>query len=269
MRVFDRYSREHAYELIATNASDHVVRTQAGSQGVGHGDEQCVPGSVTVRVVRGFKPIHIDVRSYELSAVALGPIDLASDGSQASAAPAYSRQLVGPRILTVLGGLRAILRRNLAVVATLRPIISCNLAVVDRSHAAVRGVLLPLTVARRTISGGSVEMSGCIVTCFGFLVTQPCGDVTIPRGQTSLPAADRSLLVGPGIFAVLRGLSAIFGCHFAVIDGPYAAVGSLGAARVGPGAFVSRSVAIARRAIPRRPIAITGRVVTRLGLTVT
>ena len=89
-RVVDSNAWQHAYELIATDASDHVVGAQAGSQGLGHGDEQSVPSSVTSGVIRFFEPVYIDISGYKLSVDALGAIDLAPDCSQPGAAAAYS-----------------------------------------------------------------------------------------------------------------------------------------------------------------------------------
>ena len=136
---------------------------------------------MTLAIVRRFEPVHVEIGSYELSTVALRAIDLASDGSQAGAAAADARQLVGPGIFTILGGLRAILGCNLAIVAALCPIIRCHLAVVDGSHATVGGIsplrgrpdtriLRALTIGRRAISGGSVEIARRVVTRFGVTV---------------------------------------------------------------------------------------------------
>ena len=235
---------------------------------------------MALRVVRGLQPIDVDISRYELSAVALGAIDLARDGSESGAAAADPGQLVRPGIFTVPGGLRPIFRGNLAVVAALRAIVRRDLAVVDGPCAAVRGVsafqggagagvFRALTAARRAISRCSVEITGRVVARFGLLVAQPGRDVSVPRCQPGLPTAHRRQLVGPGIFTVLRGLCAIFGSNFAVVDGPDAAVGSFSAARVGPGTFVSRALTVARRAVPCGSIAITGCVVTRFGLSVT
>jgi hypothetical protein len=80
-RVVDSSAREHAYKLITPDASDHVIRTQACSHGICHGDEQYVPVSVTCGIIRGFEPIHVDIGSHELSADTLRAIDLAPDGS--------------------------------------------------------------------------------------------------------------------------------------------------------------------------------------------
>jgi hypothetical protein len=231
-------------------------------------------------VVRGFEPIHVDVCSDKLSADALSAIDLAPDGSQPGAAAAYSCQLVGPGIFTVLGRLGAIFRCNLAVVAALCAIVRCDLAVVDGSDAAVRGagalrgssdacVLRTLAVARRAIPCSSVEITGSVVARFGLSVTQPGRDVTVSCGQPGLPTAHRSQLVCPGILTVLGGLCAIFGCNFAVVDRSYAAVRGVGAPRVGPGTFVSGAAAIACRAIPRGSVELTCRVVTRFGVSIT
>jgi hypothetical protein len=280
MRVFESNAWEHAYKLVATDASDHVVGTQACSQGVRHCDEQSVPSSVTCGVVSGFEPVHVDIGSHELSTDALRAIDLAPDGSQPGAPAACSCQLVGPRIFTVLGGLGAICRCNLAVVAALCAIVRCNLAVVDGSYAAVRSLSAPrggpstfvcraLTVARRAIPCGSVEITRRVVPRFGLSVTQPGRDVTVLRSQPRLPTAHCRQLVGPGILAILGGLCAIFGCNPAVVDGSYAAVRSPSAPRGGLGTFVCRALTVARRAIPCGSVAITRRVVPRFGLSVT
>jgi len=278
--VFDGDAWQHAYELIAPDASDHVVGAQASSQGVGDGDEQRVPRGMTSGVVRDFEPVHVDVSSYELSADALGSIDLPHDGSQPGAAAAHSCQLIGPGVFTILGSLRAIFRCNLAVVAALCAIVRCNLAVVDGPYAAVRGIsafrggagssiLRALTVARRAIPCSSIGLTGCVVTRFGLSVTQPCRDVTVPRGQPSLATAHGRQLVSPGILAVLRRLCAIVRRNFAVVDGSHAAIRGIGAPRVGSSAFVCRALTVAGRAVPCTSVAITGRVVTRLGLSVT
>gem|GEM_PF-3612363 len=152
--MFDSNAREHAHELVAADASDRVVGTQAGSQGVGHRDEKRVAGCMTSGVVGGFEPVDVHIRSHELSTVALSAVDLAPYGRQAGAAAADSSQLVGPGILTVLGSLRAIFRRNLAVVAALCAIVGCNPAVVDRSHAAVCGLGLPPPYRRQLVGPG-------------------------------------------------------------------------------------------------------------------
>jgi hypothetical protein len=235
---------------------------------------------MTSGVVRGFEPVHVDVSSYELSADALGSIDLPHDGSQPGAAAAHSCQLIGPGVFTVLGGLGAIFRCNLAVVAALCAIVRCNLAVVDGPDAAVRGisafrggpgssVLRALTVARRAIPCCSIGLTGRVVTRFGLSVTQPCRDVTVPGGQPSLATAHGRQLVSPGILAVLRRLCAIVRRNFAVVDSSHAAIRGIGTARVGSRAFVCRAPAIAGRAIPRGSVEITGRVVARFGVSVT
>ena len=280
MRVFESNAWERAYKLVATDASDHVVGTQACSQGVRHCDEQSVPSSVTCGVVSGFEPVHVDIGSHELSTDALRAIDLATDGSQPGAPAACSCQLVGPRIFTVLGGLGAIFGCNLAVVAALCAIVRCNLAVVDGSYAAVRSLSAPrvgpstfvcraLTVARRAIPCGSVEITRRVVTRFGLSVTQPGRDVTVLRSQPGLLAAHSGQLVGPGIFAVLGGLGAIFGCNFAIVDGLGAVVRSPSPPRGGLGTLVCRMLTLARRAIPCGSVEITRRVVTRSGFSVT
>gem|GEM_PF-1400003 len=230
-------------------------------------------------VVRGFEPIDVDIRRDELAIDALDAIDLSGDGSQSGAAAADPGQLVGPGVFTVLGCLRAILRRDLAVKAALCPIVRRNLAIVDGSHTAVRGigalrsgpgarVLGAPAVAGRAIPGGSVEITGSVVTGFGLLVAQPGREVAVTRSQPGLPTTHRRQLVRPGILAVLRGLLAILGCDFPVVDGAFAAVGSLGAPRVGPGTFVRGAPSVARRAVPRGSVAIAGRVVTRFGLSI-
>jgi hypothetical protein len=279
-RVVDGNAWERAHELISADASDDVVRTQASSQRVGHGDKQDVAGGMTLGVVRRFEPIYVDISSYQLSIGALRAIDLAHDGGQSGAAAAYTRQLVGPGIFTVFGGLRAIFRCNLAVVAALCAIVGRNLAVVDGSYAAVRSisalrgspdtcVLRALTIARGAIPGSAVAIPGRVVTRFGLSVAQSRRDVSVPRGESGLSATHSRQLVGPGILAVLRRMRAIFGCNLAVVDGPYAAVGRLSAPRVGPRTFVYGTLTVARRPIPRTSVAITSSVVSRLGLSVT
>ena len=278
--MVDGNAWEHAHELIASDAGDHVVGTQASSQRVGDGDEEGVAGGMPLGVVPGFEPIYVDVCSHELSTDALGAIDLAHYGSQPGAAAADTGQLVGPGILAVPGGLRAIFRGDLAVEAPLCAIVSRNFAVVDGTDPAVCGIgalrggpdaciLGPLAIARRAISCGSVEVAGRVVTRFGFSVAQPGRDVSVPRSQPCLPPAHSRQFVGPGIFAVLRRLGAIFGCDFAVIHGPHAAVGSLSPLRIRPGAFVSRPLPAAGRVISRSSVAITRCVVTRFRLSVT
>ncbi len=264
--MFDSDAWQHAYELIAADASDHVVGAQAGSQGVGDGDEQRVPRSMTSGVVRGFEPVHVDVSSYELSADALGSIDLPHDGSQPGAAAAHSCQLIGPGVFTVLGGLGAIFRCNLAVVAALCAIVRCNLAVVDSSHAAIRGigtarvgsrafVCRAPAIAGRAIPRGSVEITGRVVARFGVSVTLLGSEVTRPCSQSQS-------------FALLGGLRAIFSCKPAVVDRLGAVIRGLGAPRRGLSTFVCRMLTVGRRAIPRGSVKIARRVVTRFGFSV-
>jgi hypothetical protein len=137
---------------------------------------------VACAVVRGFEPVYVDIGSHELSADTLLATDLAPDGSQPGAPAACSCQLVGPGILTVLGRLCAIFRCNLAVVAALRAIFRCYPAVVYSSFAAVRCLSAPrggpgtfigraLTVGRRAISSGSVEITRRVITRLGRDVT--------------------------------------------------------------------------------------------------
>ena len=124
------------------------------------------------------------------------------------AAAAHPGQLVGPRILTVPSGLRAILRRDLAVEAALCAIVCRHLAIVDGSHAAVRriGALgggpgarirRALAIGRRAIPRRSVEVAGRVVAGLGLPVAQPGRDVSVARCQAGLPAAHRPQLVGP------------------------------------------------------------------------
>jgi hypothetical protein len=280
MRVFEGDPREHADELIATNACDHVVGAQACAERIRYGDKQRVPSSMASRVIRRLETIDVDVGSHELPAGALRPIDLAPNGCQPSATPAGSGQLVGTGILTVLGRLGAIFGRNLAVVDGLSAILGRHLAVVDCPHAAVRGlsaargrqdslVCRALTVVRRAIACRAVEIANRVVTCFRLLVAQPGRNVTVLCSEPGLAPPYRGQLVGSGVLAVLGSLGAIFCSHPAVIDRSNAAVRSLGAPRVSSSTFVIRALAIARRAIARGSVAISRRVVTRLGFLVT
>src|ERR1700694_2441418 len=174
---------------------------------------------MTVGVVRGFEPVHVDIGGHELSVDTPDTVDLATDGGQSRAAATYSCELIGPGVFTVLGCLRAIFRRNLAVEAALCAIVCGDLAVIDGTDAAVRGigalrsgpgtrVLGALPIARRAIaraSGevrgrapgapprparatarGSVEVTGRGIARFGLLVTPPGGDVAVAGSQTGL-----------------------------------------------------------------------------------
>jgi hypothetical protein len=201
----------------------------------------CVSVEITRRVVTRFG----------LSVTQLGR-DVPLPRSQPGLPAAHCRQLVGPGILTVLGGLCTIFR--------------CNLAVVDSSFAAIRRPSTsrgsPRTfvgrapaVGRRAIPRASIEITGRVVTPLGLSVTQLGRDVTRPRSQ-------------PGLFAVLGGLCAIFRCKPAVVDRLGAVVGSLSAPQGGPGTFVCRILTVARRAIPGGSVQITRRVVARLCLAV-
>jgi hypothetical protein len=228
-------------------------------------------------VVRGFEPVHVDIGSHDLSVVARRAIDLPRDRSQPGAPAACSRQLISSGIFTVPGGLCAVFGCNPAVVAALCSIFRCDPAVVDSSHAAVCGLSTPrvgprafvfraLTVAR---SLGSVEIADCVVTRFSFSVTKLSRDVTLARSHAGLPTANCCQFVSSGIFTIFGGLCAIFGCNLAIIDGSHAAVRSISAARVGPGAFVDRALAVAQCAVPCSSVEVTRCVVTRLGLSVT
>ena len=235
---------------------------------------------MTSSVVRGLEPVYVDVSSHELSIETLSTIDLAPDRGKPCAAAASPGQLIGPRILAVLGGLSAIFSRNLAIVAALSTIFGRNLAVVDGTFAAVccvgaprRGpftlVRSPLTIDRGLLSCGSVEITRGAVTGFGLLVTQPGRDVTLPRSQAGLATAHCHQLVCPGIFAIPGGQCAIFGRNPAVVECSHPAVRSAGAPRLGPCAFVCRALAVARRTISGGSIEIARGVVARLGFSVT
>jgi hypothetical protein len=280
MGVFEGDPREHAYELIAANACDHVVGAQACAERIRYGDKERVPSSMASRVIRRLEAIDVDVGGHEVPAGALRPIDLAPNGCQPSATTAGSGQLVGAGILTVLGCLGAIFGRNLAVVDGLSAILGRHLAVVDCAHAAVRSLSTPrcgqdtfvccaLTVSRRAIPGRPVEIAHRVVTRFGLAVTQPGRNVAVLCSQAGLPTANRRQLVSPGILAVFRGLRPILGRNLPIVDRAYAAVRSLSAPRVRAGAFVSRALPSARRAIARGSISITRRIVARFGFLVT
>ena len=202
----------------------------------------CASVEITCRVVTRFG----------LSVSQLGG-DVTVTRSQPSLPAAHCRQLVGPGILTVLGRLCAIFRCNLAVVdSSLAPV---------RRPSASRGSPRTLVgrvpaVGRRAIPGASIEITRSVVTPLCLSITQLGRDVTRPRGQ-------------PGLFAVLGGLCAIRRCELAVVDRLGAVVSSLSPPQGGPGTFVCRILAVARRAIPKGSVQITRRVVARLGLSVT
>ena len=126
-----------------------------------------------------------------------------------------------------------------------------------------------LTVGRRAIPRGSIKIARSVIPRFGFSVAQPGRDVTVLRSQAGLPTAHSSQLVGPGIFAVLCGLGAIFGRNLAVVDGLGPVIRSLGVPRGRSGAFACLLFTLARRAIPCGSVEVTGRVITRFGLSIT
>jgi hypothetical protein len=114
-------------------------------------------------------------------------VDLAPDRSQPGAPAAHSCQLVGPGIFTVLSGLCAIVRGNLAVAA--------GLCAVGRGLTARRGspgtfVCRMLTVARRAMLFSSVEITRRVVMRVGLYVTQFGLYVTLLRGQIAFAPVD-------------------------------------------------------------------------------
>ena len=121
-----------------------------------------------------------------------------------------------------------------------------------------------LTVGRRAVTGGSIEIARRVITRLGLSVPQPCRNVTVLRSQARLPAAHACQLVGPGILPVLRGLGAILGCDFAVVDSLGSVVRRLSVRGWRYGAFTFRSLAL-----PRRAVEVARRVVARRGLSVT
>jgi hypothetical protein len=171
-----------------------------------------------------------------------------------------------PRIFAILRRLCAIFGRQSAVVD--------GLGAVIRSLGASRGGLGALVrrapaIARCAIAGGAVKVTRRVVTPFGLSVTQPGRDIAILSRQPRHPAARACQLVGPGIVAVLRGLGTIFGRHLAIVDRLSAVVSSPRAPRCGLVTFVCGVLAVGRRAITCSSVKITGRVITRFGLSVT
>jgi len=124
-----------------------------------------------------------------------------------------------------------------------------------------------LTVARRTVAGGSIEITRRVVTRLGRSIAQLGRNVTVLRRESGLAAAHSCQLVGPGVFSVLGGLRSIFGCNFAVVDSLGAIVRGPSASRRASGAF--GMLTLARGAITGSPVEITLRVVTRFGFSVT
>ena len=185
--------------------------------------------------------------------------------SQPGLSAAHSRLLVGPGIQAVLGGVGAIFGRNSAIVNGLRAVVRGSSAPRGGLHAFVSRVL---SIARRSIPGGSVEITSRVVARFCLSVTQPGCDVTVLRGQPGLTAAHSSQLVGPGIFAVLGGLCPIFGRHLAVVDGLGAVVRSLSVPRGTSVTFAVCMLTLACGAVPCGSVEITGRIVTCFGLSI-
>ena len=125
-----------------------------------------------------------------------------------------------------------------------------------------------LTVGRRAIPRGSVEITGGVVTSFGLSVAQPRRNVTVLRSQAGLSAAHSCLLVSPGILAILGGLGAILGRHPAVVDSLGPVVCSLSATRGRSGDLARRLFTIGRGSVPCGPVVVARGVVTRSGLAV-
>jgi hypothetical protein len=123
-----------------------------------------------------------------------------------------------------------------------------------------------LAVGRRAVTCGSVQIARRVIARFGLSVTQPGRDVTILRSQARLPATHTCQLVGPGVFAVLGGLGAIFRRHLAVIDSLGAVVRSFSVPRWGPGPF--RLLTLTHRAVPCGSVEVTRCVIARRGFSV-
>jgi len=126
-----------------------------------------------------------------------------------------------------------------------------------------------LTVGRRAVTGGSIEIARRVITRLGLSVPQPGRNVAILRSQARLPPAYSCQLVGPGILAVLGGLGAVFGRHLAVVDSLGSVVRRLCVRRRTRGTFAVRLLTLTRRAVPRRSVEVTRGVVTGGGLAVT
>jgi hypothetical protein len=208
---------------------------------------------------------HRGIARFGISVAPLGR-DLALMRSQPGLPTASCGQLIASGVLAIFGCLCTIICGNLAVVDGLCAAIC--------SHGAPRVGTGPFVcsapaVARSAISGAAVEITGRVVSRLGFSVTLLGRDVTLPRSQTGLATACGRQLVGPGVLPVLGRLCAIVSCNLAVGDGAHAAVGRLGAPRVGPGPFVCRASAVARGTIPSGSVEISSSIVTRLGLSVT
>ncbi len=126
-----------------------------------------------------------------------------------------------------------------------------------------------LTVGRRTVTGGSIEIARRVITRLGLSVPQPGRNVTVLRSQARLPTAYSCQLVGPGILAVLGGLGAVFGRHLAVVDGLGAVLSRLSVRRRTRATFAVRLLTLARGAVSCRSIEVARGVVTGGGFAVT
>ena len=126
-----------------------------------------------------------------------------------------------------------------------------------------------LAVRRRAIPCGSVKVAGRVVTRFGLSVTQPGRDITVLRSQAGFPTTHSCQLVDPGVFAILGGLSAIFGRNPPVINRLGAVIRSLSVPRGSSRTFAYRLLTLTRRQVPRGSVEITRCVITRFRLSVT
>ena len=128
-------------------------------------------------------------------------------GSQAGHPPAGSRQLVGAGILAVLGGVGAIFGGHPAVVDSLGPVVS-SLSVPRGSSGAFPGRLL--TLARRAIAGGSVEITRGVVARRGLSVTLLGLSVADVRSPVAVAPLDVALAWRrQGVRALIRPVAVL------------------------------------------------------------
>jgi hypothetical protein len=110
--------------------------------------------------ILGFESVYIDKGSHELCAGAPRAIDLAPDGSQPGAPAAYSCQLVGPGIFTVLGGLCATPCGSVEITRRVVMRVGLSVTQLGRDVTILRG-----QIAFATVDVALARSCKCISVC--------------------------------------------------------------------------------------------------------
>jgi hypothetical protein len=117
--LLERGIRQRTNELVAAEAHDQVIGAQAGSQGVGDGDQQGISGEVTLGVVDLLQAVDVDERDYKPFAGSASALQLALELFHACATPSDMGQLVDLGRLAVKRGLSPVARRHRTIMRRL------------------------------------------------------------------------------------------------------------------------------------------------------